>query len=329
MVRLRSNTIASAKEALQAAALLLLVAIGSMATWLSAEESSLPRSTKVRVVTYNILADHIGNGWPRRRAAVIGYLDNPAFDIIALQEVTERQIADLAQAMPHLGYVVGERSDGHRGDQGWYEFNPILFNKNRFERVDHSSFWVSETPGIAGSILPGTKDHARVLTWARLRDRDSGRMLIVASVHIHGNLAAGQGRDAHEATLLLEQLRKTHHGEPILLLGDFNFAEGSPGYSILSDDRNGFVDLAPADKRKTSTVIGPNGVTLDGGRSGPRPRTAGSAKRIDYIFACGATLMGPFTTERVRIPDTKYDASDHNPVSAAIILATEGCPEAK
>lgn len=276
------------------------------------------------MVTYNILADHIGNGWGVRRTAVAQFLANPDFDIIALQEVTEAQMADLALALPHHAYIVGERSDGHRGDQGWYEFNPILFARDRYELIDHSSFWVSETPGIAGSILPGTKAHARVLTWVRLRERATGRTFMVASVHIHGQLSS-QGREADEVQIILSGLAQANAGEPLLLLGDFNFLEASPGYKALVGGPSALADLAPDTERQVSTVIGPDGITLDGGSPKPRERMAGDPKRIDYIFACGATLAYDFDVPQITIKETKYFASDHHPVTASLSLDQAGC----
>lgn len=267
----------------------------------------------VRVLSYNILADHWGPGWEQRREAVNRFLQEGDFDIMALQEVTERQVSDIATSHPGFDYIVGERSDGHRGDQPWYEFNPIFFDADHFRLIDHSSFWVSETPWRAGSILPGTKDHARVLTWARLEDRQTGKRVLVANVHIHGL------RGADEVRIILDQLASQHRGEPLLLLGDFNFTPGSPGYLEVDRLMPTLRDAAAETGRSEGgTLIGPDGSTLDGTPSGAKPREVGNGSRIDYIFVCGFRRLTDYRVTPLLINNGPLFASDHHPVSTIV-----------
>lgn len=292
-----------------------LVLLAAILMALSCAPASARDEAPVRVASYNILADRYGPGWAQRRDAVNGFLAEGAFDIVAIQEATEHQIGDLAIAQPKLAYIVGERSDGHRGDQGWYEFNPIFYRADRFALLDHSSFWASETPSIPGSLLPETKKHGRVITWARLEDRRNGKRLLVVSVHIHGM------RGSEEVAIILDQLARHHAGEPILLLGDFNFEPGSPGYRQLVTSGRFKDGGGEAPSGETSTLIGPDGFTLDGAPGGAKTRKVGQSKRLDYVFACGFDDIRHYRRSLVRLAvPGPFFASDHHAISAELAI---------
>lgn len=76
--------------------------------------------------------------------------------------------------MPLYRYVGTGRDDAKESG----EFAPIFFRTDRFNLIDHSQFWLSETPDVPGSIgreavLP------RIVTWVKLRHTDSGKDLFV------------------------------------------------------------------------------------------------------------------------------------------------------
>lgn len=267
-----------------------------------------PGNASLSVTAYNIYVDFEGDGWAKRNAAFHAFLDNSSADIIALQEVSEVQMADISQSHLGYGYVVGERSDGHRGDQGWYEFTPIMFARERFRLLDQGSFWVSEAPSLPGSILPGTKTHSRVLTWCILEDRLGGDDVLIASVHIHG------ARADEQIAIILDELDQIPHVGAVILAGDFNMTPDSSGYHFITQ---GFDDA----RRHADQVVGPSRTSITGDEytynSGDRLKTAGAPKQIDYIFSCGVAAVDRFHTHLNPIGGNAV-VSDHFALTAKL-----------
>jgi endonuclease/exonuclease/phosphatase family metal-dependent hydrolase len=247
-----------------------------------AQQAHAPKAGETHVLAYNIVVDFQGDGWARRKTAFHAFLARENFDILALQEVTEVQIADIAKGQPDYDYVLGQRSDGHRGDQNWYEFNPILYRRDRYQLLQHGSFWVSETPTRPGSILPRTKSHARIFTWVKLFDRQAAQEILVGSIHIHGL------RAADEMQIILTELKKYKHNGPVLLLGDYNMTPDSDGYQFMAT----VAQMTDA-RRASPQVKGPDRTMISGeseytfGHNGQVQRNLDPGRTIDYVFYCG------------------------------------------
>lgn len=269
------------------------------------------------VLTYNVRAEYDAAAWKRRSKTVARVLNESHFDIIAVQEATEHMIADYQIALPGHHYVVGERSDGHRGDQGWYEYNPIFYNPDRLEKVMTGSLWVGEDPSRPGDTLVDSKWHGRVFNWLIVRERTTGRRLAIGNVHIHGP-------KAERAVELIASALRTHaQGAEIILLGDFNSTPNSVAYERMTAPHDlCFVDaLLAAEKRSggEATVIGfdqfiPTG--LDG------ERQRGSADRIDFVFVEPGIAVKSYRILDSTISDNIF-ASDHFPISVSLKLAAK------
>ena len=279
------------------------------------------QSQAITLASYNILADQSGPGWKARSPEVVRFLADPALDVVGLQEVTERQMGDIARASPHFSYVVGERSDGMRGDQGWYEYNPILYRGDRFELVDAGSFWVSEAPRRPGSILPGTKRHARVFTWARLRDLRSGVTFFIGNAHLHGL------RGADEIKIAMNHVASLRHRGPAAVLGDFNATSQGPALRWITSTPYRFQDAAvgSADERQ-GTVIGPAGLTIASAGKETKLTPIAGTDRIDYILTCGFAGRAAYRVAENRIHGAVH-ASDHKPIVAAYLAPPDAAAE--
>jgi endonuclease/exonuclease/phosphatase family metal-dependent hydrolase len=292
--------------------LVRLCAVALLAiTWPAIPQPIKP-SGAIVLASYNILADKSVEAWKHRSPTINQFLASQSPDIVALQEVTEHQMGDIARANPKFSYFVGERSDGTRGDQGWYEYNPILFDRDRFELVMASSFWVSETPTVPGSILARTKKHARVFTWAQLRDRVSGALVLVGNVHIHGL------RGDDEIKIIMDQISNLNFRGSVVILGDFNATSDGNAYAWISQHGKWFSDAASGSQdENASTLIGPEGVTIEGAGASTRLRAVKDARRIDYIFTCGFSRRITYHVVDNRVENSLIFASDHKPILAA------------
>lgn len=267
----------------------------------------------ISIATYNIYVDYKGDGWAKRRAAVHDYLKKNNFDVLAIQEASELQIGDLAQMNGKYDFFVGDRSDGHRGDQNWYEYVPIFYMRERFKLLEKSSFWISEDVTAPGSTVKNTKFHGRTFSWIRLYDQISDSKILIGNVHIHGI------RPVISLGIISDQLKKIDHEGPIILLGDFNFIPYSEAYKLLISDKwfGGFKDTLSAAievQGGDKTTIGGKDVVYD---TGGRLQTVAAQRRIDYIFVCGVNRVDKHVVEPNEF-GTGFFASDHFSVYAEI-----------
>lgn len=274
-----------------------------------------PAAEALVVVSLNIRFDNPGDGenaWPHRRDLVAEMIRSNRADIVGLQEALSRQVADLEERLPGYAWHGVGREDGK--EQG--EFVPIFYRKDRFELLDKSVFWLSETPAKPGSrgwdaTIP------RATTWLKLKDRRTGGVLFAFNTHF--DHWGAKARD-ESAKLLLAKIEKIAGSSPAVLTGDFNCTPSSRPYRILTTgtdqpDERGEFSLTDARSVSESEPAGP-----DSTWNGFREITPGL--RIDFVF-----LWGPWRVASHRILDDRHDgrfASDHLPVVAQLIAGGGG-----
>lgn len=264
-----------------------------------AAEGIVEDSSVLRVVTYNIRYANPGDGpdvWPNRVESVSRFLDRQ--DIAGLQEVTFPQLQDLRQRLAAFeGYGVG-RDDGKQGG----EHAVIFYRRERLESVDQGTFWLSESPqrvGVAGwdAALP------RTCTWMVLRDKISGRSMLVANTHFDHR---GSAALAESGKLVLRMLRERAGDLPVILLGDFNCeADSDPYRGLTADDF-----LVDARSASQTEPTGPNSTW-----NGFQAIEAGRV--IDHIFVHGGLDVLELATLDPKTAASRF-ASDHLPVRVLI-----------
>jgi endonuclease/exonuclease/phosphatase family metal-dependent hydrolase len=184
----------------------------------------------VRVVTWNIHCGQEGGpvwkrfDWSRRKHALRAALAQAAPDLLCVQEALADQVAFLERALPeHRRAGVG-RDDGQSGG----EFCAIFFRGDRFELIGGDTFWLEEpTDRPAGPSLLGCK---RICTWARLRDRTTGRTLRVYNTHLYLTEGARQAA----ARIILDHIARGDPEDAVVLAGDFNATPDSPTWRLFT-----------------------------------------------------------------------------------------------
>lgn len=181
----------------------------------------------ISIVSYNLRAWNdgenrmIGDRAPRLQAVL--YDRDP--DLMGFQEV--RPVW-----MKYLKLFFGEEYEYEQmyRDSGGLnsESTPIFWKKERFERLDGGSFWLSETPDRQS--LSWEAGYYRVCTWVRLKDRTDGREFLYYNTHYDWS-ATHKGSN----TLVLEHMRSRGGFEryPVYYTGDFNMTPDSEGYCNL------------------------------------------------------------------------------------------------
>lgn len=275
----------------------------------------LPRLTADEpfwLLSYNVRVDFTGETWPNRGPTLAETLREHAPELILIQEASEWMIAEYQKMLPDYYYLVGERSDGHRGDQRWYEFVPIFYHPDRFAVVDHGSFWVGEDPDKPGDTLDNTKHHGRAFNWVTLRDKSSGKQFAVGNVHIHGQ------RAEVAVELIVKRLRQAVGDLPLILAGDYNSLPESEAYHRMTSAGDlGFVDardIARQVRGQLETSLGSGEAVAGADLANQSPGNPDKvARRIDYVFVTPDLKIHRFEVKKPAVKPGFF-ASDHFPI---------------
>ncbi|MCX6335389.1 MAG: endonuclease/exonuclease/phosphatase family protein [Bacteroidia bacterium] len=260
----------------------------------------------IKVMTLNVRYDNPHdslNAWPNRAAMVCNFIKTEKPDIFGMQEVLLRQYEVLDSALEEYASVGVGRSDGAKGG----EMNPVFYRKERYDMARTKTFWLSETPEIAGSQAWGA-GLPRIVTWMELVDK-----------YTHGHLFYFNTHFAHDSDsarimssrLLLAKVDSIAGDFPFIITGDFNQLPTSKGYAILT---------GPAE---SIPLLRDSYVISDKNPDGPAYTFNGfsdkqGSGRIDYIFVKeGMNVLDHSTIAK---KERGIYISDHWPVETLISL---------
>jgi endonuclease/exonuclease/phosphatase family metal-dependent hydrolase len=268
-------------------------------------ERSDAASAPITVMSFNLrfgTADDGDDSWAHRRDLVAEVIREQAPDIMGTQEALRFQLDELASALPEYTEIGVGRDDGGTGG----EYAAILFRSARYEVAEQGTFWFSDSPERPGSV--GWGAHLpRICTWARLRERDSGRAFYVYNVHFDHE---SQESREKSAALLLDRIRQRPTPDPVLVTGDFNAGEDNRAMLLLT----GQVDSTPAVRLRDSFRIRRPEATDVGTFHGFRGGTGGP--KIDAILVSSEWVVE--SASIVRTSRGGRYPSDHYPVVTTV-----------
>jgi endonuclease/exonuclease/phosphatase family metal-dependent hydrolase len=274
-----------------------------------AVDAHVPATAPVTVVTYNVRYDNPAdgeNGWVNRREAIVEYLTGVEPDIIGFQETTTAQRAYLAEHLSDYDwYGVGRDDNMDRG-----ESSPIFYLRERFERVGQNTFWLSETPDVPGSV-GWDAELPRVASWVRLRDRESGRELLMVNTHYDHRGTQARLESSRLIARTIDELA-TADGErlPVVLTGDFNAGPNSAPYYAIVEAEDASHRLLDAQHVSTEPHRGGDSTSSD--FMSIRP-----GGKIDHIFVRDVAAVLSHRIDDPRVEDRFV--SDHLPIVATIL----------
>lgn len=281
--------------------------------------TTIPNGTPIKVMCFNIKYDNLSgmpsltdaNAWiyafgTDRKERVINMItsESESFgssgpDILGPQEVTSNQKNDLQNAMPGYGFygVIGDAD---------IEYCGIFYRTSRFTLLDSGTFWLSETPDVAGSIYPGAA-YARIASWVILEDSENQQSYFVMNTHWDH---VSKEANYFAAQLIRDKIDELANGLPVIIMGDLNTQESeNPYFRLIGNE-----DPAGLQLTDTYRYVYPrkkdDEVTCHGWKGG----TYGN--RIDFIFHSNEFYSGRAMIEHNRVLG-KYP-SDHYPVTATI-----------
>lgn len=272
------------------------------------EQQNLPSmqdrdDAAVRVMSFNIRYNNPDDGedaWPNRKDMVAGVIQFHRADFAGLQEALLEQIEDLETRLPEYEWIGIGRADGMT--EG--EYTPIFYRPDRFELIEHDTFWLSETPEVPGSK---SWDAAieRIATWGIFRDLRTDSRFVLLNTHFDH---IGQEARRRSAELILARLDSISSELPTIVTGDFNTTPDSEPYRVLTNSETGLRDAFAVTEQPhygpSSTWSGFEAVTSD--------------RRIDFVFVSDGVDVRRHgilsETVNGRFP------SDHLPVLAEVVL---------
>ena len=274
---------------------LLIIAVLLLSLTASAQNNN-----DLNFASYNIRWNSSEDGiniWENRKEWLTKSINFFELDIVGAQEVTHTQLKDMESLLPAFE-VVGEGREG--GEKG--EYSPIFYRKDRFELLDSSTFWLSDTPEKTASkgwdaALP------RIVTWAKFRDKKAGKTFYFFNTHFDHR---GKVARKNSAELIGKRIQSIAGDEQVILTGDFNTAPDSEPYNVLLDN-----DLEDTFSSLPEEQIYSPGYTFNSWDV----EASGDRYRIDYIFYKGEELK-PVKYHVLDGQRGKRFISDHFPVIA-------------
>lgn len=269
-------------------------------------------STALSLASFNIRfpsEDDGDNQWEHRRTSFLSTWKSLDADIIGVQEAFASQLKEIEKDFPEYQRFGVGRDDGK--EEG--EHSAVFFRHAKFELLTSGTFWLSDTPDVAGS---NTWEAAcnRVCTWGRFREKDSG--MILAVFNSHWDHKSRRAQEKSPVRIATEIQRHAKAGEALIVMGDFNCGPSSApvryllGETVSLDGRN---ETCPLRLRNSPTEMPMGeGATFHGWKGGTK------GEQIDYIL-----LSPEFTQVKGEIRRSKLAdrwPSDHYPITASALL---------
>lgn len=228
----------------------------------------------VKAATYNIqYYGYVSKPtWEQRLVSVTKLFEQYDFDIVGVQEADTLMANDMVEALGGRYKWTGWVETDPDTPANFAPLNPIFYKPDLFEVVEQDIFWFAHAPGMAGLDAWGV----RLCNYAKFRDKRSGMEFYMFNSHYdHRGLEAKE----YSSVMLLDKVMKIAGGLPVVLTGDFNTAEDTPGYIKLIE--SGIVDDAmlalPVSKRENAQYYSMSHYK-------PKETIAKNGLHIDHVF---------------------------------------------
>lgn len=254
----------------------------------------------VRVMTYNLKNGGDLRQWESRKGALAETIRQQRPTILGTQEGFEFQLAHLRNELQHYD-MLGEGRDPFIGG----EYCAVFVDRRVTEVQESGTFWLSDTPTVAGSKL-GDEKLPRIATWVRLTVH--GIPLLYVNTHL---TYLEVGIPAQMRVLAAEIANLIDPSIETIVTGDFNIGRNRDPIATLREI--GFEDAWTLAERLTGPLFTfPDWDLWDDDRVG----TVADENRIDWV--CVRPTDGESTpglaVETVHTHRVQPVPSDHFPV---------------
>lgn len=183
----------------------------------------------LRIMSYNIrCADVNGTDVSDRLDIGIRQIKEVMPDSLGIQEATPEWMKALDKELKLYGWIGLDRDTGRPATESG-ESCPIFYLKSKFTLVDSGSFWISDTPDVP-SFGPGA-GCIRICTWAKLRDRLTGREYV--HVNTHYDHVSEEAR-VQGALIVTKYISENFADVPVVFTADMNTDEKGEAYATMT-----------------------------------------------------------------------------------------------
>mgnify|MGYP001156478907 CR=1 FL=1 len=281
----------------------LLIAFLAIAGLESCNDS---KPLELNVMTFNIRYDNSEdslNNWKYRKEVVAQTVLNYDVDILGTQEVLANQLKDMKIALSDYKAIGVGREDGIAAG----EFSALFYKKDKFKEIESGTFWLSQTPDIAGS-KGWDAACERVATWAFLEDVATQKRFFAINTHLDH---VGAEARINGVKLMLEKAHEKAGDLPVVLTGDFNSEPSSDVVQFITSD---LIPNKLISTRDHAIEKKDKGWTFHDFEHLPSDQR----QYIDYIFVSKDVQVLNYEVVDEKLNDILV--SDHNPVVAKIII---------
>jgi endonuclease/exonuclease/phosphatase family metal-dependent hydrolase len=147
-------------------------------------------------------------------------------DIIGTQEGMYHQLEEIKNGLGYPYVGVGRDKGGKEG-----EFSAVFYNLEKLKILDHSTFWLSETPETPSKGWDASLN--RVCTWVKFESKE-GKKFYVFNVHYDH---IGQKAREESSKLVIRKIKEINKENlPVVFIGDFNVMPDNPAYRTVLDN---------------------------------------------------------------------------------------------
>ena len=251
------------------------------------------------ILSYNIKYDDTmdkENNWSLRKKRLLNLLKDYNPSIIGIQEGLINQVNYIDTYLGKYKYIGAGRDDGKTKG----EFCAIYFDTTFYEVLEHSTFWLSETPDLVSVGWDAALE--RVCTYGLFVSIYSGEKFLVLNTHFDH---IGTVARIKSSELILNKIKEINKNSlPVVLMGDFNSIPDSEPIKIIEQD------MIDGLRISLKNLQGPQGTFNGFDLSNP------ISKRIDYIFTKNFQVLY-YRHIDDRLENNNY-ISDHLPVMAVL-----------
>jgi len=267
------------------------------------DDSDNDSRESVCVMSFNVryqASDDTGiKAWDNRKNGVFEMLKSIHPLTFGVQEMDEKQLADILSGMPEYAVVQGEWS----GVINSGAYNSIFYLKDSLDVESSATFWLSETPDVI-SAVPGCTNY-RIATWGVFRNKRTGTRFLHLNTHLENGSQIKHDNIRYQEMVALTQRMGEINTEslPWVMTADWNTSESDPIFNTIIEGLGALSARATAKRSDNSRTFNNYGTT--------------STAQYDHIFYSGFATASEFKTVTQRWAGLAF-ISDHYPVYAVL-----------
>ena len=255
--------------------------------------------TKDTIISYNIRYDNKWdkeNLWTLRKDRLSQLLMDYDPSIFGIQEGLLNQVEWIDSTLGNYNYIGVGRDDG----KGKGEFCAIYFDTTRYEVIENSTFWLSDTPNQVSVGWDAALE--RICTYGLFKKKMSGKMVWVFNAHFDH---VGEIARKKSSELILKKIKEVNtQSLPVVLMGDFNSNPDSDPIKIFKNNLQDALEIS------STKLKGPRGTFNGFDTMHPMDN------RIDYIFVKDMKVTS-YRHIDDRLSNNRH-ISDHLPVMISV-----------